>query len=86
MTSVRPLGDRVLLLFPEDEYRMDGGVLVNDGHRLDALVVAVGPRAKTEAGVGDRVVVDPDFHGIPVDYEGMRYREVSSERLLAVLG
>lgn len=83
--AARPVGDRVWVLFQDGGYRMDGGVLVDEGLRLDATVVAVGRSAKTEAGAGDRVVVDPEFRGLPVDYAGLRMRSVPSGAILAVI-
>lgn len=83
----RPLHDRVWLLFPEDCYRNEGGVIVKESaeSRLDATVVAVGPEVPEGAlGVGDRVVASM-FDGLPVDHEGCRYRSVPFSSILAVI-
>lgn len=84
----RPLHDRVWLLFPPAD-RTVGGILVRadgpDGW-MDAVVVAMGPEtpASLGVGVGDRVVAGV-FDGMPVDVDGVRYRSVPADRLLAVI-
>ena len=85
---IRPLNDKVLLLFPDDEVANEGGVLVRAPSvtRMDAKVVGVGPLVPGDIRVGDTVVVDPEFRGMPCDYEGVRYREVAAENVVAVLG
>lgn len=83
----RPLHDSVWLLFPDTEYRNDGGVLVRDRgeDRLDATVVAVGPEVPDGlVGVGDRVLANR-YDGMPVEHGGCVYRSVPCSRLLAVV-
>ena len=84
----RPLHDRVWLLFPP-ETRCTGGVWERAGRAdrwMDAVVVAVGPEvpASLGIGVGDRVVASV-YDGMPVDYEGVRYRCVPAGKLLAAM-
>ena len=83
----RPLRDNVWLLFPDDEYRDEGGVLVKKSGelRLDATVVAVGPEVpEGSVGVGDRVLASM-YDGMPVEYEGAVYRSVLYSGIMAVL-
>lgn len=83
----RPLRDNVWLLFPDDEYLDEGGVLVKKSGelRLDATVVAAGPEVPAGlVGVGDRVLASM-HDGMPVEYEGRVYRSVPCSGILAVL-
>ena len=83
---VRPLGSKVLLLFPDtDNYRDSGGVLVRQDRdeRLDAKVVAVGPDTPPDIRVGDTVLADP-WSGLVCDFGGVKYRQVPAESILAV--
>ena len=82
----RPLGDKVLLLFPEED-RVEGGVIVDArlsaGRRSDCVVVAKGRRVPDDIGVGDTVYADP-LGGIPVGLDGVRYRLMGSNEVRAV--
>ena len=82
----RPLHDNAWLLFPEGDREL-GGVRVPAGDPprwMDATVVAVGPEAPDDVGVGDRVIANM-FDGMPVEHEGEIYRCVPSSKVLAVL-
>lgn len=85
---MRPLNDKVLLLFPDSEEYVEsaGGILVKRqaNQRLDATVVAVGPLVPSDIRVGDRVLAEP-FSGMVCDYEGVRYREVPADQIMAVI-
>lgn len=86
MANPCPLRDDAWLLFPEGD-REVGGVRVPEGDPpkwMDALVVALGPKAGKDFGVGDRVVANR-FDGLPVEHEGRIYRCVPSSKILAVL-
>lgn len=82
----RPLRGHVWLLFPSGSRRAGGVYVASDGPErwMDATVVAAGPDVPAGVGVGD-VVVANVFDGMPVDYEGVRYRSVPAGRLLAVV-
>lgn len=84
----RPLHDNVWLLFPEDAYLNEGGVMVKTEAelRLDATVVAVGAEVPPETlGVGDRVLASM-YDGMPVEYEGCLFRSVPYGSILARVG
>lgn len=82
----RPLHGHVWLLFPPETRRVDGVYRASDDPErwMDAVVAAAGPGIPADVGVGD-VVVANVFDGMPVDYEGVRYRSVPAEKLLAVV-
>lgn len=83
MASIRPIGDKVLLMFPQSG-RSDGGVTVV-GHtlnRMDAVVVAKGNRVSDAIKVGDTVLADQEF-GMILGIDGVWYRVVPEKDILA---
>lgn len=84
MSTLRPIGDKVLLVFPQ-EGRMEGGVYVMGGtdRRMDATVVACGGRVSDAVRPGATVVADR-LSGIQVTLDGVAYRLVPEKEILAV--
>ena len=81
----RPLHDNVWLLFPQGDRVIDG-VLVRQEDTdswMDALVVATGPEASTDVGVGDTVLANI-FDGMPLSIDGLMLRNTPSDRIMAV--
>ena len=86
-TGVRPIKRFVLLLDDQPE-RMENGVWVHAGigrsRHMDFTVVRVGERENVEIGQGDRVVLaDPDA-GRRVKLDGIQYRLVRADDIVAV--
>ena len=78
-----PIGNNVLLCFPQ-EGELQDGVYVGKAYRdrKDARVVAVGPKVR-ELRVGMTVVANV-YDGLPHCEDGVEYRPVPEDRLLAV--
>lgn len=84
----RPLHSDVWLLFPSSGRTVDGMYRApgEPDAWMDAVVVAMGPEVPLSLGVGvGDIVVASAFDGMPVDFEGVRYRSVPAGRLLAVV-
>lgn len=85
----RPLGDRVLVMFSQDDWRMENGLLVKTGltgagYRMDGIVVAVGPKVPAEdVGVGATVYADPRVADV-VKIGRTRYHLLPLGELMAV--
>lgn len=86
----RPLGDRVLVMFSQDDWRMENGLLVKTGivgagYRMDGIVVAVGPKTPDDVAVGSTVYADPRVADV-VKIGRTRYHLLPFKELLAVAG
>lgn len=83
MSVVHPIGDKVLLMFPQ-RGRYEGGIFVQGGtpRRMDAVVVDKGARVSDAIRTGATVVLDV-FAGIPVSIDGVDYRLVPEREILA---
>lgn len=86
----RPLGPRVLVLFPQSDWVIgDGGLLTKSGltgvgFRMDGMVVAVGTRGIPEGVfVGSTVYADPRV-GDVLNIDGTRYHLMRCDDLAAV--
>ena len=79
-----PIGNNVLLCFPQ-EGDLQNGICVGKAYRdrMDARVVAVGP-AVTELRVGTTVLANV-YDGLPHCEEGVEYRLVPEDKVLAVV-
>lgn len=87
-TKLRPLGDRVLVMFDQSDWKVERGILVQTGmfgvgYRMDGLVVAVGPRAPEGVLPGCTVYADPRTADV-VSIEGTRYHLFRGDQVLAV--
>lgn len=92
--KLRPLGDRVVLKYPEPEEQTKSGIILPDSAKekpQEALVVAVGPGTaadgtKTEMTVkeGDRVVYS-QYSGTEVKIGEEKYTIVSQKDIIAVV-
>ena len=83
---MRPLHDNLWLLFPDEE-RTIGKVRIPSGAAprwMDAVVVAAGPEAPPDVGVGD-LVVARQFDGLPVSCDGLVLRCMPASKVMAVV-
>ncbi len=82
--TFRPIGDKVLLLFPQ-QMREEGGVLVSGetARRMDAVVVSKGNRVSDAIRVGETVLADRRA-GIHLGIDGVAYRLVPEGKIQAV--
>lgn len=86
MASVRPIKGFVVLLDEQDE-AIEGGVVVRRGRGspyLDYLVVQVDGEGGVDYGVGDRVVLSDPNAGRRVRIDGVVYRVVRTDDIVAV--
>ena len=79
-----PIGNNVLLCFPQ-EGELQDGVYVGEAYRdrKDARVVAVGPKVR-DLRVGMTVVANV-YDGLPHCEDGVEYPPVPEDRALAVV-
>lgn len=87
-TRLRPLGDRVLVMFNQDDWIVVRGILVQPGmfgksYRMDGMVVAVGPKAPEGVLPGGTVYADPRTADV-VSIDGTRYHLFRGDQVLAV--
>ena len=84
---VRPIRKFVLLLDDQPE-TVEGGVIVRrkfGTHHHDFYVVRVGEKEQVDFGQGDRVLVEDPNAGRRVMLDGVVYRLVRVEDIIAVL-
>jgi co-chaperonin GroES (HSP10) len=88
--SFRPLGARVMVLFPQADWEVgEGGFITRTGivgssFRMDGLVVAVGTHdIPDNIGVGSTVYADPRVGDI-IKIDGTRYHLMKCTDLMAV--
>ena len=95
MTSVRPLGDRILVKRVSGETKTRGGIIIPDTAQekpAEALVVAVGPGAVRDDGsrrelllkAGDRVLFGK-YSGTEVVLDGDEHLILRESDVLGVL-
>jgi chaperonin GroES len=96
MISLRPLEDRIVVRPSEPEERSRGGILLPDTAKEKPTrgeVIAVGPgrllktgrRAAMSVKVGDQVLF-ARYGGTEVKLDGVEYRIIHENELLAVFG
>lgn len=94
---IRPLGDRVVVKPVKEEEVTKSGIVLPDTvdkeKKAEGEVVAVGPgklldsgaRAAMEVAVGDRVLFEK-WGAEEVEVDGVEYKILSQEKILAVMG
>lgn len=83
---IRPVGDKVLLRFPDSERAADGVVLFDSSdRRMDAVVVAKGGRVSERVQIGQTVVADR-MDGIILRLDGVEFRLVPEKSIVAENG
>lgn len=94
--NIRPLGDRVVVMPVKEEEMTKSGIVLPDTiekeKKAEGEVVAVGPgklldsgvRAAMEVKVGDRVLFEK-WGAEEVEIEGVEYKILSQEKILAVM-
>ena len=80
MTNFRPLGDKVLLMFPQPGAESDG-VVSDNSRRMDAVVAGVGSMVSDEIRVGQTVVADRTT-GLWLVVDGVHYRLVAEKDII----
>ena len=94
-TSIRPLGDRVLVERVEAESKTAGGILLPDSAKekpREGKVIALGDGRTLDNGerstfsvkVGDRVLFTP-YGGTEVKYGGQEYLIMDEKDILGVI-
>jgi co-chaperonin GroES (HSP10) len=87
VTSFKPTGLKVLVEPIYDAPKV-GRILVPDAHReerpQEATVVALGPKAKLDVKVGDRVLTDA-FAGTLIEINGKKHRLLEPGDVLALV-
>lgn len=87
VTSFKPTGAGVLVE-PIYQKPQIGRIVVPEAHREDrpqeAVIAALGPKAKIDAKVGDRVITDA-FAGTWLEINGRRHRLLKPEDVLALV-
>ena len=93
--KIRPIGDRILLQYPEEKEQIQGGVIIPDSAKekpQEAKVIALGSGRREKDGkvvpfvvkVGDTVFV-AKYSGTEVKLEGRKFTLVREDDLLGVL-
>jgi chaperonin GroES len=94
--NIKPLGDRVVIKFLEEEKETESGIVLPDTvdkeEKGEGEVVAIGPgrlldngeRADMEVEEGDKVVFK-EWGGEEVEVDGEEYKIVSHEDIVAIL-
>lgn len=83
---IRPIGDKVLLRFPDSARTVDGIVLFDStDRRMDAVVVAKGGRVSEHVQIGQTVVADR-MDGIILRLDGVEFRLVPEKSIVAENG
>jgi len=94
--NIRPLGGRVLVKPVKEEEVTKSGIVLPDTvdkeKKMEGEVLAVGPgkilengeRAKMEVKVGDKVLFEK-WGGEEIKSDGVEYKIIESEKILAVL-
>lgn len=93
--KIKPLGDRVLLAWVQEDEQVKGGIIIPDSAKekpQEAEVVALGTGAKDENGnsipfsvkVGDRVIVSK-YGGTEVKFDDAVYQLVREDDILGIV-
>jgi chaperonin GroES len=94
-TQVRPVGDRILVQFPEDKEQIRGGVIIPDTAKekpQEATVIALGTGRRDKHGkvapfevkVGDTVLV-ARYGGAEVTFADRKYTLVREDDILGIV-
>ena len=94
-TSIKPIGDRVLVKSIEEKEQVRGGIIIPDAAKekpQEAEVIALGTGKKDENGkvqafevkVGDRVLISK-YGGTEVKLNEVKYTIVREEDILGVI-
>lgn len=94
-TSLRPLGNRVLVKRQEQEETLKGGILLPDSAKKKqetGKVIAVGPGKTTEDGtvrsmeikVGDVILMDK-YSGQEVTLDGEEFVIITEDHIIAII-
>ena len=94
--KLKPLGDRVLVEAVEEKETKKGGIIIPDSAKekpTESIIVALGTGKTDDNGkkiafavkVGDRIIAS-QYGGSPIKLDGMEYKILSSEDILAVVG
>lgn len=94
--NIKPLSNYVLLKLLNPEEKTRGGIYLPDEAQEEthaAEVIAVGPGKVTDEGktlkplvkVGDTVLIKGKWAGENVKYEGIEYKMVSDNEILATI-
>lgn len=94
-TSIKPIGDRVLVKSIEEKEQVRGGIIIPDAAKekpQEAEVVALGTGKKDESGkiqafevkVGDRVLISK-YGGTEVKLGEVKYTLVREEDILGII-
>lgn len=94
-TSIKPIGDRVLVKSIEEKEQVRGGIIIPDAAKekpMEAEVIALGTGKKDESGkvqafevkVGDRVLISK-YGGTEVKLNDVKYTIIREEDILGVI-
>jgi chaperonin GroES len=94
--TIKPLGDRVLVLAVDEDEQVVGGIIIPDTAKekpQQGTVVAVGPGKSTEAGKvlpmnvkdGDKVLYGK-YSGTEVKIDNQAYLIMSQSDILGIMG
>ncbi len=94
--KIKPLGDRVLVEYIEEDEQVRGGIIIPDSAKerpQEAKVIALGTGKTGEDGkkeafevkVGDRVLVSK-YGGTEVKIDGKEYTILRQDDILGVVG
>ena len=91
---IKPLGNKVLIKMKEGEETTKSGIILSSGAQEKpqiAEVIEVGPGRKIDGKIepmevkkGDNVILSK-YSGTEVKYEGIEYKIVSEEDILAIV-
>lgn len=87
MSSIKPLGDRVLLKVLEQEEKTASGIILPDTAKektQKAEVVEIGDHADIKVKKGDKVIYDK-YAGIQINENNKEYLIVKNEEIVAVI-
>jgi len=94
--TIRPLGDRILVLRIEEEEKTSGGIIIPDTAKekpQEGKIVAVGPGRVNEKGernaldvkAGDRVLFGK-YAGNEINIDGVEHLIMQEDDILGIVG
>lgn len=94
--KIKPLGDRVLIQYAEEEEQVRGGIIIPDAAKekpQEAMVIALGTGRKDESGkaiefsvaVGDKVLISK-YGANEIKVDGVSYLLVREDDIHAIIG
>ena len=94
--KLKPLGDRILVEAVEEKETKKGGIIIPDSAKekpTESIVVALGTGKTDDNGkkiafevkVGDRIIAS-QYGGSPIKLDGMEFKILSTDDILAVVG